>query len=223
MPPTFTQLGLLALVWLAYFIIHSVLASLGLKTRVASHFPRWLPAYRIVFNGLAILLLLIPLELLRSYQGAPLWQWQGYELLLANGLRIATIIGFLWTLKFYDGSELLGFRQLREKQPSIEDQENFHISPFHRYVRHPWYFFAMIYIWAGSMDATWLVSAIMISLYFIVGSRLEERKLLRYHGEVYARYARVVPGLFPLPWRFLSPEAADELLKNNALEKAAQR
>jgi hypothetical protein len=58
-----------------------------------------------------------------------------------------------------------------------------------------------------------LLSAIMITLYFIIGSLLEERKLLAYYGEAYREYRQRVPGLFPLPWRNLSREQARELEK----------
>ena len=61
------------------------------------------------------------------------------------------------------------------------------------------------------MSAAWLVSAIALTLYFLIGSRLEERKLLVYHGERYREYRRFVPALIPLPWRWLTKEKAREL------------
>ncbi len=214
MTPSFSQLSLLALAWLAYFSIHSILASLGLKQWVSRHHPDRMPAYRLGFNLIAILLLLGPLWLLHVYQGDPLWQWQGYEKVIANILRFSTIAGFIWTLKYYDGSELLGTRQFSQGEKSVEDQEHFHISPFHRYVRHPWYFLGMVYLWAGDMEPAWLLSCVMISLYFVYGSRLEERKLEIYHGEIYKRYAKAVPALLPLPWHYLSKADATELIRS---------
>ena len=215
MTPTFTQLSLLALAWLMYFIVHSIIASLGLKNWVSKHHPGWMPAYRLGFNLIAVVLLLGPLWMVHIFRGELLWQWQGYEKIIANSLRFSAIAGFLWTLKYYDGSEILGTRQLKQGEKSVEDQEHFHISPIHRYVRHPWYFLGMVYIWAGDMGAAWLISCIMLSLYFIIGSRLEERKLLAYHGETYTRYTKAVPGLFPLPWRYLSKTQADALIQSH--------
>ncbi len=215
MSPTPAQMALLALAWLGYFIAHSLLASLGLKNWVAHKLPRLMPAYRLLFNLLAVITLVLPLWLLYQYQGAPLWQWQGFEKWISNGLRFSAAFAFIWTLKYYDGSEILGLRQIRVREQSVEDQENFHISPFHRFVRHPWYFFSLVFIWAGDMEAAWLVSAVMLSLYFIIGSRLEERKLRAYHGKIYARYASAVPGLIPLPWRYLSHADARKLIAGN--------
>ena len=209
------QLGLLALAWAAYFILHSIFASLILKRWVARTLPRLMPAYRLLFNLLAVVLLLLPLWLLHLYQGDPLWQWQGVEKWISNALRFGAIIAILVTLKYYDGAEILGLRQIKDHEQSVEDQERFHISPFHRFVRHPWYFLALVYIWSGDMDAAWLTSALMISLYFIVGSRFEERKLRIYHGQAYSHYVKAVPGLIPLPWRYLSRARADVLIRES--------
>jgi len=52
---------------------------------------------------------------------------------------------------------------------------------------------------------------VAVTLYFMVGSWLEERKLLVYHGDAYAQYRRHVAGLVPLPWRWLSEEKARRL------------
>jgi protein-S-isoprenylcysteine O-methyltransferase Ste14 len=65
------------------------------------------------------------------------------------------------------------------------------------------------------MSATTLLSSVFITLYFIVGSRLEEKKLLVYHGDIYRSYMARVPGLIPLPWKFLTKEKAEALLKQD--------
>jgi len=99
--------------------------------------------------------------------------------------------------------EFMGIRQLKEHSTSIEDQEHLHFSPYHRFVRHPWYFFGIVLIWLQPMDTAWLVSSIMLTLYFWLGSKLEDRKLVTYYGERYESYMKKVCGIFPLPWRTL--------------------
>lgn len=207
-----TELALLILVWLAYFIIHSVTASLSLKRWVAAHRPGWMPAYRLAFNLLATLLLIPPLWLTLNWNGPNLWQWQGVAAWISNGLTLLALIGFWWSTKYYDGSEFIGVRQLRLKIQAVEDQEQFHISPLHRFVRHPWYFLGLLLIWTRNMDAAMLTSSIAMTLYFIIGSYFEERKLVAYHGERYRHYQQRVPALIPLPWKVLSTQAAKELV-----------
>jgi protein-S-isoprenylcysteine O-methyltransferase Ste14 len=203
----------LAALWLAYFAAHSTLASLTLKRWVANRYPDLTPWYRLLFNFLAIALLLPPLWLMWQLGGEKLWQWQGLSAWLAYGLMLLAIVGFLWSLKFYDGSEFLGLRQLRQQIHEVQDQERFHISPLHRFVRHPWYSLGLVLVWTQEMDAARLVSSLMITLYFFLGSILEERKLMIFHGSIYQLYRRKVPGLIPLPWKYLTQEAARQLLR----------
>ncbi len=203
----------LALFWLGYFIVHSVLASLRVKRWFAAHFPDQMPIYRLGFNSLAVLMLLPILWLMFRYHGPMLWSWWGPGAWLANGLALASLLGFMKSLKDYDTDEFIGLRQWASRTKRVEDQEGFHLSPFHRYVRHPWYFFSLILIWTRDMNAAMLLSGLMMTLYFIIGSRLEEGKLIAYHGDIYRRYMQRVPGLMPLPWKRLTTDEAEEFLK----------
>ena len=204
---------LLSFCWIAYFALHSALASLAVKRRVAATWPKLMPYYRLTFNILASLLLLPILWLSYNDAGPMLWRWQGAAAWLANGLALAALFGFWLSLKSYDMQEFLGLRQLRLHVRRVEDQEHFHLSPFHRYVRHPWYFFGLVLVWTRDINAKTLLSSVFITLYFIIGSRLEEKKLLVYHGDTYRRYMARVPGLIPLPWKSLTAEEAEALLK----------
>ena len=176
---------LLILSWLFYFLTHSLLASISVKDFVASKYPKAMPYYRLTFNILAVLFLALPLWAMLNGGGDWLWQWTGYWSWFAHTIALLSIVGFIWSLKYYDMSEFFGFRQLSNQVTSVDDQEQFHLSPFHRWVRHPWYFFALLFIWARDMNEAMLVSAIMMTFYFLIGSRLEDRKLIRYHGERY--------------------------------------
>jgi len=209
----FWYLAILLLSWLAYFLLHSFFASLFFKRIVEKTLPGVMPYYRLIFNGLALILLLLPLWMLFAYQGELIIEWTGVFRWLSHLLLIAVIWGFLWSMRYYDGSEFLGIRQLKDKVNNVEDQENFHISPLHRYVRHPWYFLGLILIWSRDMNAAFLVTACLITVYFVIGSRAEEKKLIEYHGDVYREYVRRVPGLLPLPWKYLGKSEADQLLK----------
>ena len=160
------------------------------------------------FNGLAVLLLLPILAYLYGLGGPWLWRWQGPWFWIGNGLALLAAGGFLWTLRWYDGGEFLGLRQLVRHQHEVEDQERFHLSPLHRFVRHPWYFLGLMILWTRDMNGPLFLSAVLVSAYLYLGAWLEERKLCVYHGDLYRRYRARVPGLLPLPWRYLR---ADEI------------
>ena len=199
----------LVLLWLGYFAIHSILASVTVKQWCEKKLPWFMPYYRITYNVLATLLLIFPVGFMFTQRGDPIWQWQGYANWLANGLAVAAVIAFFWTLRFYDMRDFMGITQIRSD--GNDNRESFKISPLHRYVRHPWYSLALILIWTRDLDVMYLTTAIMLTLYFFLGARLEETKLFSHHGDVYRQYCEKVPGIIPLPWRYLTKSQAQQL------------
>jgi protein-S-isoprenylcysteine O-methyltransferase Ste14 len=120
------------------------------------------------------------------------------------------VLALIHTLKFYS---LPGFLGLKTETWSLT------FSPWHRWVRHPWYFLTLILIWSHTMTETWLVTALCITLYLIVGSRIEEKRILRYHPESYAHYCRIVPGL--IPWKGCALDEETRLeLESQALNES---
>ncbi len=207
------NLLLLSLFWLAYFSLHSALASLRVKNWFASRFPQRMPYYRLGFNVLALLTLL-PLPWL--FDSPTLWAWRGIGAWLSNGVALATVVGFVATLDAYDGRAFIGLRQREARTRRVEYPERFRLSPLHRYVRHPWYFLSLALIWTRDMNAAMLLSCVMMTIYFIVGSRLEEGKLVAVYGDSYRRYMKRVSGLLPLPWKSISAREAAELVEAEA-------
>lgn len=202
----------LIILWLLYFSIHSILASIWFKQFVLNSYPGFMPWYRLSYNFIALLLLIPPLYMMTKYPGDIVWQWSGYWSYLANGLALLAVAGFLWSLKFYDSAEFFGTRQLKEGRIDVKEKESFQLSELHRFVRHPWYFFALVLIWTRDMYVSLLISAILLSFYFTLGSRLEEQKLIAFHGEKYRLYMKHVAGLMPLPWRILSRQKALDIV-----------
>ncbi len=206
------KLALLTILWLVYFVLHSLLAAPAVKSWVARHFPRGMPAYRLGFNILATIALLPILWLMVRHPGPTLWAWTGAGFWFANGLALAALIGFVCSARYYDTGEFLGLRQWKTATHRIEDQESFRISPFHRHVRHPWYALGLVLLWTRDMNAALLLSAVLMTAYLFIGAHLEEQKLIARYGAAYRRYMQRVPGLIPLPWKSLSAEQAAELV-----------
>lgn len=205
----------LGIIWLAYFGIHSMLASLTMKHWMSRRYPSLMPAYRLAYNTLAGLLLGPPVWLLYNGHSVIFWEFSGISIWASNGLASLAIAGFLVSTRYYDGSEFIGIRQLKDRETRVEDQENFHLSPFHRFVRHPWYCFALVIIWTRNMDSLMLVTACLLTVYFFLGSKLEEKKLIYYYGNVYRRYCDMVPGLIPLPWKHITQKQAQALIHDS--------
>jgi protein-S-isoprenylcysteine O-methyltransferase Ste14 len=210
--PDSGHLILLAASWAVYGLIHSALACPAGKAWFQAHFARQFRAYRLLFNGLAVLLLAPPLWLLFSYPGETLWHWPTAIGWVADAAALAAAGGFLWSMKIYDSSAFLGLKQLRQTSPELELPAPLRLSWAHRFVRHPWYFFGLVIIWTREMNAALLVSAVVLTLYTVIGSRREEQDLVSSYGAAYREYRKRVPALIPLPWRYLSARQAEDIL-----------
>ena len=207
------QLILLAASWISYGVIHSLLASTQAKRLAKQFAPNGYRAYRLAYNLLAGLLLLVPLWLMARYPGEPLWRWPGALRWLMDGAAIAALAGFAFTLRMYDNAEFLGLKQLSCGREDRESPPPMSLSTAHRFVRHPWYFYGLVILWTREMNAALLTSAVIITLYLVLGSRLEERKLVECYGDAYRAYQRKVPGLIPRPWRYLDRAQAERILE----------
>jgi protein-S-isoprenylcysteine O-methyltransferase Ste14 len=198
---------LLIFMWLCYGLTHSLLASKHTKLYLQKRIPGLKQYYRLSYNLLALLLLIPPLAVGYYTDSPTLWQWQGILGGISIILSSLALLGFLYSLRYYDMREFLGIR-------SASTLPAFTLSPLHRIVRHPWYSFALIIIWTRDMSGTTLISAICITLYFFIGAYFEEKKLIDDYGATYRRYCRSVGGIIPRPWKILSAAQANELLKN---------
>lgn len=197
----------LALAWLLYAVLHSVLAGQGFKAAVARRWPGFAPWYRLAYNLFATIALLPLLWLMWATPGAPLWAWRGVWFWLGNGVALAALAGAVLSSRAYGMNDFLGIGPLFGTPVAAHDV--FRLSPLHRFVRHPWYACGLLMVWTRDMNEATLASALAITAYLVIGSRLEERKLILLHGDTYRRYRERVPGLVPRPWKWLSRDEAD--------------
>lgn len=208
----------LALAWVTYCALHSFLASLRLKRWVEHHAPRVARRYRLLYNLLATVLLAPLLVATELAADDWLWQWQGGLSWLPHGVTLLVAIGFIWSSRAYDMRDFMGFAGT-----TMAARPRLGLSPLHRFVRHPWYFLGLVWLWTRDMDSARLVAVAIVSGYLWLGSRLEDIKLERELGKVYAEYRRRVPGLLPRPWRFLRRDELDGLRRMAAAELSANR
>ena len=199
-----SESSILLLLWVLYFLLHSVLASFQFKKWVEKNFPAFTPFYRMSYNVFAGVSLLPILVLMLIWRGEAIIQWDGLWFYFINAVALLVLVMFYHSTRFYDMSEFLGTRQLSHQQNDTTDKAPMCVSPYHRFVRHPWYAFGLILIWTRSMDQLQLISSMAMTVYFVVGSLLEEKKLLVYYGDQYSSYKKLVPGLIPLPWKYLA-------------------
>lgn len=194
--------------WIVYLGLHSFLAGNGFKSWCRVRWPGLQPYYRLIYNVLAVVLLALPLSASYSLATAPFITWSGAAAWLMNLLGASALLGFIWTLRYYDMSSFLGIAR-----GDSSDRATLTVSPFHRWIRHPWYFFGLVIMWTRDLSVGWFGTAIVITLYLVIGSRREERRLVEEFPRAYPFYQARVPALLPWRGRALSFDAMQTVKK----------
>ncbi|MEF8792369.1 methyltransferase family protein [Thiohalorhabdus sp.] len=211
-----TSLSYIGLVvaWAAYLAVHSLLAARRVKAAVARRWPASARAYRLIYSLVAAVTLVPLVALTVALNGPQVVAWHGPAWWLAQAAALAAVLGFTTTVRGYDMGQFLGLgNRSAVTEDGRESWEPLRLTGLHRFVRHPWYFFGLVILWTRDLDLAGLVAVLTITVYLVVGSRLEERKLMEAYGDAYAAYRRRVPGLIPIPGRHLAPDEAGELAR----------
>lgn len=116
-------------------------------------------------------------------------------------LGIAFVLFFLGG-RHYDARQLLGIKQIREGTSNkvITDTGELDTSGVLGITRHPWYLATILLIWARPLDVSAILVNVILTSYLIVGTYLEEKKLIREFGEKYLAYQKRVSMLIPYKW-----------------------
>jgi protein-S-isoprenylcysteine O-methyltransferase Ste14 len=184
---------ILALLWILYGLLHSVLAAPRIKALLKTDSQKIY--YRIFYSLFAFLSLLallffqIRLESTYIFSSTGMIRVAGFLLAGAGGLLMLICIR-----KYF--LRLSGIRGLFTSDPSNVLQ----ISGVHRYVRHPLYLGTFIFLWGlFLLIPLWssLIAVVLIQAYTQTGIIFEEKKLVAEFGDQYRDYQQAVPKLIP--------------------------
>jgi methanethiol S-methyltransferase len=186
---------LLALAWIGYFVIHSLMAHLRVKNWFREKMGPSFKFYRLVYSISAIVLLLPALYWQITISSPRLWPHAPLTWIPAALLTVAGLWGAVICLKKYLVSPQ-GFNDLFFEGMKPELQ----VSGLHRIVRHPLYLSTFIFL--GGMVLFFpyvsnLMVFVLLIVYVLLAIPLEEGKLVELYGEAYVRYREEVPSLIP--------------------------
>ena len=187
-----TKLLLIALCWIFFGGLHSVLLHVPTRERIQHLLGVDEQSYRLIYSLVSILSLFIAavITLLSDGEWVKQPDWITYA---GGGLLIA---GSLYLLRIsFRNYSIMVFIGL---QP--DTNQKLHLSGMNRYIRHPLYL-STILLLIGIMvfwpsDVVMTACLIMI-VYTVVGARFEEQKLIRQFGKAYIDYMKEVPGFVP--------------------------
>jgi protein-S-isoprenylcysteine O-methyltransferase Ste14 len=114
---------------------------------------------------------------------------------------------FFWAFFFnYDSLSFFGIRQILNlgKEKKINPQEGIKRNGLLGIMRHPMYLALIIYLWCQTFRVVDIVINSLLTIYVIVGTMLEERKLVLEFGDEYIKYKKEVPMLIPFTKKIIS-------------------
>ena len=191
----------LALAWTAFCALHSAMISKTatgfLKRRLGDSFR----FYRLFFNSVAILTFIPVVSYSQSLRAEPFFRWEGALLAVRYALLACSVLLFVAGGRHYRLGQFVGISQLRgTSSGGLATGGNVDSSGVLGLVRHPWYTAVLLLLWAQDLDEARLVVNGVLTAYIVVGTLLEERKLVDEFGDVYAGYRERVSMFVPLKW-----------------------
>lgn len=189
--------------FLLFCVSHSLLAKTEVKLWLFSKYPLLKPFYRLLYNSLSLLFLLLWLMLLPA--DIIIYRITGFWAFMMVFVQLLSAAGAVYSLKGH-GAVFLGIRQvlryIRHKQmPDYldEPQKGTLIKTrFYKYMRHPLYTFSILILACSPVMTVNLIYIIIFTvLYFYVGSYFEEKGLVKRFGDDYKSYQEEVPRFIP--------------------------
>jgi len=185
-----------------FSIIHSVTASVHFKLKIKEIFGErnyegW---FRISYNVISLFTLAPILFFLRE-PSTILWHVAGIPAASFKVIQFIGAVGIIISLWQIDWLSFLGIRQLIiyfSKRSFTAGKDVLVTTGLYHYTRHPLYFFSLLLVWfTPVMTVSWLSFSIGATLYFMIGSSFEEKKMIRQYGNQYETYSKKVPWLIP--------------------------
>lgn len=191
----------LAISWTGWCFLHSFLISSGFSAVMKRILGRRNGYFRLFYNIFSVLSIIPVIYFQLSLEEKVIFAWNWPWALAKYALYGAALLLFYGGYRVYDIQYMLGIRQIHAMNSgNYKQTEDFTQNGILAYVRHPWYSGSILLIWAfGPLSDVSLISKIVLTLYLITGTLLEERKLIREYGEPYLEYRKRVPML--IPWK----------------------
>ena len=195
---------ILALLWITYCILHSSLITIAVTSFFKQRLGDNYKYHRISYNTFAIVSLIPVVLYTYSVRQAPFFSWDGYLLPIRYLLLGAGLLILYAGSRHYDMQTFLGLKQIKGKvnHNLINTSGKIDSTGILGIIRHPFYSGSILMVWSSNLDVSVLIVNIILSVYLIVGTLLEEQKLVKEFGNEYREYQQRVSMLFPYKWMF---------------------
>jgi methanethiol S-methyltransferase len=193
---------ILGFLWILFCALHSGLISITFTNFIKQKIGDSYRFYRLFYNIFSIVTLIPVLIYNASIKQPPFFVWNGYLLPIKYTLLFVGILCFVMGARRYNFAQFAGISQIKEGSNSnlINKTGKLSSRGILGVVRHPFYAGIFPLIWSNDLDVTALITNIILSVYVVIGTLLEERKLIAEFGDAYRAYQQKVSMLFPVKW-----------------------
>ena len=198
----YTTYVLFSLAVIAWCVLHSAMISVSVTEYLKKRLGPGFRFYRLFFNLISIMTLMPIALFAHSIKTQVIFDWNGYMRIGQVFLLGAAVLLFVFGGRKYDVRQMLGIKQIKEgtSNKALTDTGELDTSGIQGITRHPWYLAAILFIWGRQLDVSAIILNVIFTCYLIVGTYLEEKKLVAEFGEKYLAYQKRVSMLIPHEW-----------------------
>ena len=186
-----------AIAWLIFAVLHSMLARQSVQLKIESLLANY---YRLIYNLAAVLKILIVLHVGRTLLDDTRFTFLDYNAVYFTFLAIKYLgaVVLVLAITAYDIGRFVGITQvITGERVSSFSNEPLQRRFLNRWMRHPLYTGAFLVLWGSAISSFDIWTAIWGTLYLLIGTSFEERKLVSIYGDQYRTYQQEVPRYFP--------------------------
>ena len=186
--------------WIGYCFLHSYLISISFTKYITHLLKNYYAFYRLFYVSISLVLLIPLINYTNQIDRVILISYVSPWHVIRYIFMYGSLLLFFWAFFFnYDPLSFFGIRQIlnlkksKEKNSVAEIKQNGLLG----IVRHPMYLALIIYLWTQTFRVVDIIVNIILTIYVIIGTILEEKKLMIEFGDAYKNYQKQVPMLIP--------------------------
>jgi methanethiol S-methyltransferase len=191
---------LTALLWTGYVSLHSFLISVRFTNLMTRLLKDYYAFYRLFYILISFILIVPLINYTSQLDDKVIITYESPLSVIRYVLISGSLLMFFWAFFLnYDSLSFFGIRQILNfgKENKINPSEGIKRNGLLGIMRHPMYLALIIYLWCQTFRVVDIVTNTLLTIYVIIGTILEERKLVLEFGEEYIKYQKEVPMLIP--------------------------
>jgi methanethiol S-methyltransferase len=191
---------LVLFLWTLYVSLHSFLISTRFTNLMNRLLKEYYAFYRLFYITVSLILLIPLIKYANQIDDKIIIVYEYPFSVIRYILTGFSLLIFFYAFFFnYDSLSFFGIRQIMNFKKEVKSNPSDAIKKngLLGLIRHPMYFALIIYLWCQTFRMMDVYVNTLLTIYVIIGTILEEKKLVLEFGDAYVKYQQEVPMLIP--------------------------